>query len=51
MALTLTKGSIFTLEAKDLLATPAGSTLVFNKISEHNRSQFDITPMRIETSF
>jgi hypothetical protein len=48
MALTLTKGSIFTIEAKDLLATPAGSTLVFNKVSEHNRSEFNITPMRIE---
>lgn len=48
MALTLAKGSIFSIEAKDLLATPAGTTLVFNKVSEHNRSEFTINPTRIE---
>ena len=48
MALTLTKGSIFSIEAKDLLATPAGTTLIFNKVSEHNRSEFTINPSRIE---
>lgn len=48
MPLTLAKGSIFSIEAKDLLASPAGTTLVFNKVSEHNRSEFTISPIRIE---
>jgi len=42
------RGSILQIEAKDLLATPAGTTLGWNKITEHNRSAFDMTPMRIE---
>lgn len=42
------RGSILQIEAKDLLATPAGTTLIWNKVTEHNRSAFDMTPMRIE---
>lgn len=48
MALTLPRGSIFSIEAKDLLATPAGTTSVWNKITEHNRSEFNIDVERIE---
>lgn len=46
---SMPRGSILQIEAKDLLATPAGTSLIFNKVTEHNRSQFDITPNRIET--
>ena len=42
------RGSILQIEAKDLLATPAGTSLVWNKVTEHNRSAFDMSPMRIE---
>lgn len=45
---TLPKGVILQVEAKDPLATPASSTLAFRKVSEHNRSEFTATPMRIE---
>jgi len=48
MAMTLPRGSIFSIEAKDLLATPAGTTKVWNKITEHNRSEFNINVERIE---
>lgn len=48
MALTLPRGSIFSIEAKDLLATPAGTTNKWNKVTEHNRSSFDISIERIE---
>lgn len=47
---SMPRGSILQIEAKDLLASPAGTTLVFNKVTEHNRSAFDITPTRIEQS-
>lgn len=47
---SMPRGSILQIEAKDLLATPAGTSLVFNKVTEHNRSQFDMTPNRIETT-
>jgi hypothetical protein len=42
------RGSILLIEAKDLLATPAGTTKIWNKISEHNRSSLELTPERIE---
>jgi hypothetical protein len=42
------RGSILQIEAKDLLASPAGTSLVWNKVTEHNRSAFDMSPMRIE---
>lgn len=43
------RGSILQIEAKDLLATPAGTTLSWNKVTEHNRSEFDMIPERIES--
>jgi len=46
---TMPRGSILSIEAKDLLATPAGNTVKWNKITEHNRSQFDIATERIES--
>lgn len=49
-AMTMPRGSILQIEAKDLLATPAGTSLTWNKVTEHNRSEFTITPMRIEKS-
>lgn len=48
MALTLPRGSIFSIEAKDLLATPAGTTNKWNKVTDHNRSDFTINVERIE---
>jgi hypothetical protein len=48
MALTLPRGSIFSIEAKDLLATPAGTVNQFNKVTEHNRTDFSINVERIE---
>ena len=44
----LPRGSILYIEAKDLLATPAGTTNIFNKVTEHNRSGFDVGVERIE---
>ncbi len=49
MSMSMPRGSILLIEAKDLLATPAGSALVWNKISEHNRSAFTISSQRIES--
>ena len=48
MSMSLPRGSIFSIEAKDLLATPAGTTLTWNKITEHNRSEFTVSVQRIE---
>lgn len=48
--IVLPRGSILHIEAKDLLATPAGTTLVWNKVSEHNRSEFNMSIERIERS-
>lgn len=42
------RGSILQIEAKDLLATPAGTTKTWNMVSEHNRSALELTPERIE---
>jgi hypothetical protein len=47
-ALILPRGSIISIEAKDLLATPAGTSKVWNKVTEHNRSEFTIATERIE---
>jgi hypothetical protein len=44
----LPRGSILLIEAKDLLATPAGTTKVWNKVTEHNRSALELSPERIE---
>lgn len=48
MSMFLPRGSILLIEAKDLLATPAGTTKVWNKITEHNRSALELSPERIE---
>jgi len=42
------RGSIIWIEATDLLATPAGTTKTWNKVSEHNRSALELSPERIE---
>jgi hypothetical protein len=44
----LPRGSILYIEAKDLLATPAGTVKTWNKVTEHNRSAFEIRTERIE---
>lgn len=49
MSMSMPRGSILLIEAKDLLATPEGASLVWNKISEHNRSAFTISSQRIES--
>ena len=48
-ALYLPRGSVLWIEAKDLLATPAGTTKTWNKVSEHNRSPLEISIERIES--
>ena len=48
MSMFLPRGSILYIEAKDLLATPAGTTKVWNKVTEHNRSALDLGIDRIE---
>ena len=45
---SLPRGSILYIEAKDLGATPAGTTKTWNKVTEHNRSAFQISTERIE---
>lgn len=44
----LPRGSVLSIEAKDLLATPAGTTLIWNKVTEHNRSELSMSVERIE---
>ena len=46
-ALYLPRGSVLWIEAKDLLATPAGTTKTWNKVTEHNRSPLEINVERI----
>ena len=48
-ALYLPRGSVLWIEAKDLLATPAGTTKTWNKVTEHNRSPLEINIERIES--
>jgi hypothetical protein len=48
MSMFLPRGSILYIEAKDLLATPAGTTKTWNKVTEHNRSALEINTERIE---
>jgi hypothetical protein len=45
---SLPRGSILYIEAVDLLATPPGSVKSWNKVSEHNRSAFQMGTDRIE---
>jgi hypothetical protein len=44
----LPRGSILYIEAKDLLASTPGTTKTWNKVTEHNRSAFQISTERIE---
>ena len=44
----LPRGSALSIEANDLLATPAGTTKTWNKVTEHNRSDIGISIERIE---
>lgn len=44
----LPRGSILYIEAKDLLASPPGTTKIFNKVTEHNRSALELGTERIE---
>jgi len=48
MPTILPRGSILSIEAKDLLASPAGTTKIFNKVTEHNRSDLGVSIERIE---
>ena len=48
MSMFLPRGSILYVEAKDLLATPAGTTKAWNKVTEHNRSALEVSTERIE---
>jgi hypothetical protein len=48
MSMFLPRGSILYIEAKDLLATPAGTTKTWNKVTEHNRSALEFSTERIE---
>ena len=48
MSSFMPRGSILLIEAKDLLATPAGTTKTWNKVTEHNRSALELAPERIE---
>ena len=50
MSMYLPRGSALSIEAKDILATPAGTTKIWNKITEHNRSPIELNIQRIEKS-
>jgi hypothetical protein len=44
----LPRGSILSIEATDVLASPPGTTKTFNKVTEHNRSDLGVSIERIE---
>ena len=48
MAMILPRGSILSIEATDVLASPPGTTKTFNKVTEHNRSDLEVSVERIE---
>jgi hypothetical protein len=48
MAMILPRGSILSIEAIDLLASPPGTTKTWNKVTEHNRSDLGVSIERIE---
>lgn len=48
MSMFLPRGSVLYIEAKDLLATPAGTVKTWNKVTEHNRSALELSTERIE---
>jgi hypothetical protein len=45
---TMPRGSILQIQGYDVSANGGDGSLKYNKISEHNRSQFDISNERIE---
>lgn len=47
-ALIVPRGSILQIQGYDSSANGGDGTLKYNKVTEHNRSQFDIRPERIE---
>ncbi len=50
MPISLPRGTLLQIEAKDPLASPAVNTLGWRNITEHNRSEFAVDSMRIEQS-
>lgn len=48
MAISLPKGTILQIEAKDPLAATPSTSLGWRNITDHNRSEFTADPMRIE---
>jgi hypothetical protein len=48
MTLFLPRGSVLLIEAVDLLATPPGTSKIWNKVTEHNRSPIRLDVERIE---
>ena len=48
MTMILPRGSILSIEATDVGATPPGTTKTFNKVTEHNRSDLGVSIERIE---
>ena len=48
MTMILPRGSILSIEATDVLASPPGTTKTFNKVTEHNRSDLGVSIERIE---
>ena len=49
-AMTMPRGSILQIYAIDPSSSGGSGTAKWNKVTEHNRSEFTITPMRIEKS-
>lgn len=47
-AMTMPRGSILQIYATDPSASGGSGTAKWNKVTEHNRSEFTISPMRIE---
>ena len=50
MSMTMPRGSILQIYATDLVANGGDGTAKYNKITEHNRSEFTYNPIRIESS-
>lgn len=48
--ISMPRGSILQIKAYDLSSNGGDGTLKFNKVTEHNRSAFDISNERIEKS-
>lgn len=49
-AMTMPRGSILQIYATDPTSSGGSGTAKWNKVTEHNRSEFSISPMRIEKS-